>query len=136
MRFRYETHKVTTINREDVTTALIERVLRDLVFHGSPQRYPFDFPTWLDVLSFTLDVVEGKSYLRAEWDLTEDSASHPQIPEDERKQIEEMLQLVGAENTWFVVIPLTEEDMNTWVEFHVAKDLTDAEAAKAAKETP
>jgi hypothetical protein len=66
-----------------------------------------------------------------EWDTVDMDYAEPPLPEDENKEVKELIQLFGVEKAHVLVIPLTDEEMNAWVEFHLAKDLAEYEAAKA-----
>jgi hypothetical protein len=132
MRFRYSTKTVTTVFRDDVSQALVERVLHRLVFSGSPCLIPPEFPRYIDSARFTLSDADddGKRGLHMEWDTVDMDYAEPPLPENENKEVKELIQIFGVEKAHVLVIPLTDEDMNTWVELHLVKDLAEYEAAK------
>jgi len=123
MRFRYEAHKVVTVNREDVSTALVERVLRALVFEGSPYVTCPDYPKYLDAASFTLTKEGDKDMLRVEYDFVGEHESYDKAPLVVPQEVDELLDLLSDERAAHINIPLTDADMTMYVECDLAKGL-------------
>ena len=116
MKLRYETRHVTTVVREDVSKALVDRVLRGLALQGPPYFIAINPQRYADPVSFTLAQEGEKSFLQVRWGVCDADRKYPKISPEERAEASALIGLVMSEYVHYVLIPLSRADMSVYAE--------------------